>query len=567
MTDRPSSTATTPDALLLVDDRPENLTALTAILEPLGLRLIPVRSGEEALRVLLQEDVAVILLDVRMPGMDGLEVAEHVKSRARTSDIPIIFLTAEEAERKQVIRAFSAGAVDFVTKPFEPWVLQAKVQVFVELAEKTRLLRQQSELLRAQLAEQYANESDHLRRLADAAVAINSTQSLEEMLHVINASARDVIGAHEAETLITTDPEIHGVERSRSVSPKYELWAAELPDVDLTAMYDVALEGRRPVRMTKRQIAESFLARGVVDLDIRHPLLEGWLAVPLLGRAGDVLGLIQVADKVTGDFDELDEIVLVQLAQLAAVAIENARRYQQEYAVAHTLQKSMLPAYLPDIEGIAVASRYRAGSAGTEVGGDWYDAIVRDDGQVLFIVGDVVGRGAAAAAVMGQLRTGFRAYALQQFPISVLMRSLDLLLQSLSDGMLATAVCVAVDRDHRRLEVVSAGHPPPLVVSAGGEAAYVRCAPHLPLGVQDSPLYNPTAMEVPDGALMLLYTDGLVEDRDIPLDEGMHALAMAAIDGFTSAPEVEAVCDHVLDKVVGDRQGDDVALLAIRFDQ
>lgn len=554
------------EALLLVDDRQENLVALRAILEPLGHRMVEARSGLEALRVLLSEEVSVILLDVRMPGMDGYETAEHIKRRERTSDIPIIFLTAEESESEQALRAFSAGAVDFVTKPFEPWALRAKVQVFVELAEKTRLLREQGDRLRRQLRSQYDKETEHLRRLADAAVAINSTQSLEEMLRVLNDSARAVIGAHEAETVITSDPELDWPARSRAYSQKYAAWAATAPNVHLAALYDIALEGRRPVRMTKLEIARSFAAQGVTDVASGHPLLEGWLAVPLIDRNGDALGLIQVADKVDGEFDDQDELVLLQLAQLASVAIENARRYAHEHEVAHTLQRSMLPRRLPDLPRAPMAARYRAGSAGTEVGGDWYDAVAIDDERILAIVGDVVGRGPSAAAVMGQLRTGWRAYALQHFPITVLMRSLDLLLQDLTDGMMATAVCILVDRARGEMEIVTAGHPPPLIVSRDGTAAYVRCDPHLPLGIQEAPLYTPTIVPVPDDAVMLLFTDGLVEDRDVSLDDGLRTLASVAAEASAgAADDVEELCDTILGKVLGSAHGDDVALLAVRF--
>lgn len=552
------------ESILLVDDRDENLVALRSILEPLGHPLISARSGMEALKVLLSEEVSVILLDVRMPGMDGYETAEHIKRRERTSDIPIIFLTAESAESEQVLRAFSAGAVDFVTKPFEPWALRAKVQVFVDLSEKTKLLREQGERLRVELDQQHAREVRHLRHLADAALAINSTLALDDVLRILNDSAREVIGAHEAETVVTSEAGPGQSSRSRSYSAKYQGWAEATPVVDLEALYDVALEGRHPVRMTKAAIRRTLAARGVVDVAVAHPLLEGWLAVPLLDRSGDVIGLIQVADKLSGDFDEQDELVLVQLAQLASVAIENARRFHQEHEVAHTLQRSMLPRDLPSHELVELTARYRAGGAGTEVGGDWYDAVLLPDGRLLLVVGDVVGRGASAAAVMGQLRTGWRAYALHQFPLNVLMRSLDLLLQDVSDGMLATAVCLALDPVTGEVEVVSAGHPPPLVIDAAGTASYLACDPHMPLGCADAPRYAAASAVLPAGALLVLYTDGLVEGRAISLDDGMRRLAAAFVDA--GGGSTDHLCDVVLERIAGESVGDDdVALLAVRL--
>jgi CheY-like chemotaxis protein len=135
--------------ILLVDDREENLLALEAILGGLGHELLRATSGAEALKHLLVEDVSLILLDVQMPEMDGYETAAHVKGRARTQDIPIIFLTAIDREAHQAYRGYAAGAVDFLAKPFDPWVLRAKVEVFVGLQqERERLLRRTDDLER-----------------------------------------------------------------------------------------------------------------------------------------------------------------------------------------------------------------------------------------------------------------------------------------------------------------------------------------------------------------------------------------------------------------------------------
>jgi CheY-like chemotaxis protein len=138
--------------ILLVDDRAENITALEAILGSLNQVLVPARSGDAALKALLSDEFAVILLDVLMPGMDGFETAAHIKQRPKTRDVPIIFLTAMNAEPDYAFRSYSAGAVDYIAKPFDPWVLRAKVSVFVDLYLKDRQLREQATLLRAQLA-------------------------------------------------------------------------------------------------------------------------------------------------------------------------------------------------------------------------------------------------------------------------------------------------------------------------------------------------------------------------------------------------------------------------------
>lgn len=119
--------------LLLVDDRRENLIALEAILQGLPVEMASVTSGEDALKRLLREDFAAILLDANMPGMDGFETATHIKQRARTRHIPIIFLTAVDYDARLAFRGYEAGAVDYITKPFDPWMLRSKVAVFVEM--------------------------------------------------------------------------------------------------------------------------------------------------------------------------------------------------------------------------------------------------------------------------------------------------------------------------------------------------------------------------------------------------------------------------------------------------
>src|SRR4051795_4882443 len=145
-----------PDAraakILMVDDRPENLLALEAILSGLGHELVKAHSGEEALKRLLVDEFALILLDVQMPGMDGFETATHVKQRERTRHIPIVFLTAIDGEAHQAFRGYAAGAVDYLSKPFDPWVLRAKVSVFVELHERRQELASQSVAVQQRMA-------------------------------------------------------------------------------------------------------------------------------------------------------------------------------------------------------------------------------------------------------------------------------------------------------------------------------------------------------------------------------------------------------------------------------
>ena len=173
--------------ILLVDDRPENLTALEAVLGALDQTLVRAGSGEEALKALLTDEFAVILLDVQMPGLDGFETAAHIKRRERTKDIPIIFLTAVSNGPHHTFRGYAAGAVDYLSKPFDPWILRAKVSVFVELHRKNQLLKEQAALLAHRLVDgSGAPEADNGSQLvaelsARLAAVEEHTRTLEKL--------------------------------------------------------------------------------------------------------------------------------------------------------------------------------------------------------------------------------------------------------------------------------------------------------------------------------------------------------------------------------------------------
>ena len=180
--------------ILLVDDRPENLLALEAILEPLGQNLVRADSGPEALKQVLGFDFAVILLDVQMPGMNGFEVAEIIKSRERSRTIPIIFLSAISKEDAYVFKGYSMGAVDYVFKPFNTDVLRSKVAVFVELFVKQRELQNQGELLRE--SQKRELELEHRTSLLEAeARSAAKLSQMNEELHRRQVALEQAMGA------------------------------------------------------------------------------------------------------------------------------------------------------------------------------------------------------------------------------------------------------------------------------------------------------------------------------------------------------------------------------------
>jgi len=168
--------------VLLVDDRKDNLLALEAIMQGLPVQTVAAHSGEEALKHLLVEDFALILLDAQMPDMDGFETARRIKQRERTRGIPIVFLTAADYDAHLALRGYAAGAVDYITKPIDPWVLRAKVSVLVELWDKNRRVRTQ-----ATLTEQYE------RRLAVAAERVERALAIVKEVNGDPAVERDLV--------------------------------------------------------------------------------------------------------------------------------------------------------------------------------------------------------------------------------------------------------------------------------------------------------------------------------------------------------------------------------------
>ncbi|WP_327067032.1 response regulator [Kitasatospora sp. NBC_01250] len=194
--------------ILLVDDRPENLLALEAILSALDQTLVRAVSGEEALKALLTDDFAVILLDVQMPGMDGFETAAHIKRRERTRDIPIIFLTAINHGPHHTFRGYAAGAVDYISKPFDPWVLRAKVSVFVDLYVKNCQLKEQAALLRLQLEDdrQGRDRSEPLLTELSARLA-----SVEEQAEALTKQLGDSPDAGAAATAAHLERKLAGL--------------------------------------------------------------------------------------------------------------------------------------------------------------------------------------------------------------------------------------------------------------------------------------------------------------------------------------------------------------------
>ncbi|MEX2393148.1 MAG: SpoIIE family protein phosphatase, partial [Actinomycetota bacterium] len=286
------------------------------------------------------------------------------------------------------------------------------------------------------------------------------------------------------------------------------------------------------------------------------------LTVALSSRERILGTLTLITTKTSGRHLSKQDVTLAEdIGRRAGNAIENARLYIQQRSVAESLQHALLPEHLPRIPGFEAAARYLPGAPGERVGGDWYDLFEIPTGELAIVMGDVVGHGIGAASSMAQLRSALRAYVWdRQSPAEALSRLNTLLYGLERDGM-ATVMVAILDPITTKLRIANAGHPPLLLVR-GDDAEFIGEGLGPPLGAVPFARFQERVLELKANDMLVVYTDGLVEDRGTTLDSGLGRLRDAVSDGGT---DVEALSDHLLKACLGDRPvDDDVAILILR---
>jgi anti-sigma regulatory factor (Ser/Thr protein kinase) len=303
----------------------------------------------------------------------------------------------------------------------------------------------------------------------------------------------------------------------------------------------------------------------IEDADVVNPVLRqrgirSLLGVPLLA-GGHLLGVLHVGTVERRRFEESDVDLLRMVADRVALATQTTL-FEAERAASIVLQRSLLPLRLPQIPGLEAAFRYVAGSGeGGTVGGDWYDLFVLPGGWVCATVGDVVGRGIKAAAVMGRLRTALRSHAMaaSRDPGAVL-DLVDRQLRHFEPGEMATAAVGLIEPSFHRIHLSMAGHPAPVLATPGAPGCLIDAAADPPLGVASPARRQTTTVDLPPGSVVCFYSDGLVERRDESLGARLDQLAATV-----SAQPPEQVCISITGRLVGlDPSPDDVALLVLR---
>ena len=279
------------------------------------------------------------------------------------------------------------------------------------------------------------------------------------------------------------------------------------------------------------------------------------MGVPMI-VAGRVIGVLHVGSLTGRRFGDEDAALLQVAADRAATAVA-AMQARTDRIAAGALQRSLLPAALPKVAGAALAARFIPGHGA--IGGDWYDVFFLPSGELSLVVGDVAGSGLPAAVIMGRMRSALRAYALETSDPAEVLTRLDRKMQHFEPGALATVLYAVLDPSLEIARVSAAGHLPPVLAVPGHSGELVDVHPDLLIGADAATTRHCATIVVPPGGLLCMCTDGLVERREYPLDEGLARLCKAVQPG-----PAEAACAAVLGALVGNEEvRDDIALLML----
>ncbi|MEV4706847.1 SpoIIE family protein phosphatase [Actinoplanes sp. NPDC049316] len=429
--------------------------------------------------------------------------------------------------------------------------------IAVSFREITNLIDQQRQLTRSVArAEQAAARATTLQTVTTALVAASTTA---EVYAAIGSVLRPSAGGQGLALLLRHDDNL-----------RLHYHAGYEPDV-VERLLVLAMSHPYPATAVARTGAPQYLT-SLTEFRAAQP--DPAAAVPAGGRqawaflplavAGEVLGTLIVGYTEPRTFDPEERDTLMVLAGLSAQALQRALLFEARTSMAAALQQALLPSVLPQIPGLRHAARYLPWTHGVDVGGDWYDVIALGDDVVAVVIGDVAGHSTAAAATMGQVRNALRAYATERHTPTAVMHHANQLLLDLHLDAIATCCYLELHRREGTVTAVLAGHLPPMLRTTAGTTV-LELRGGLPLGVSRNAVYQDTTFLLPSEATLLLYTDGLVEDRRHPIDQGFDELR-AALQAAPSL-EPEAVLDHVLSSRVGPQpRSDDVALLCLTND-
>ncbi len=518
----------TPAMLLLVDDDEAKRYVIATWLRRAGHTVVEAATGQEALDLL--STVELVLLDVHLPDMSGYEVCRRIKNDPQTAAIPVVQVSATAIGVADRALGLTQGADAYLTEPTEPEELLAVVMAALRYSRARQRAERTAALLSA---------------LTSSTLDINAAATFDGLACAAAAGAARIFAAPAVVILEMPDGQVRRISASpQHPEPARRGGPREL--ADQVVGYVLGAGGASTAVMVTR---EEWL-RLVPDSTLRSDVC---LAAARTKADRPSVAMAVAADGVPGDEERQ---ILRQLVQSVALAVEALRAYAEEHLVAMTLQRSFLPAALPEVPGLAMSFRYIPASDQAEVGGDFYEALRWRD-KVLVAIGDVQGHSLHAAIVMGELRHALRAFATEAHSPLAITGLVNRVLTRYHPGIIATLCLALLDPVSGELQIVNCGHMPLLLVD-GARAAYVGGGGLL-LGL---PMHEPHIETtcLPVGGTVLLMTDGLVEERGVLIDVNLEKLRVAAQE--VSGADIEAFTNHLM-SIFGPRE-DDVAMIALR---
>lgn len=547
----------------------ENLAAMESLFtqSPIGLAL-------------LGPDLRFLRVNDALARMNGVSAARHVGHRL-TEVVPGVNAAGLESLMRQVLESGTAvvDARRVGRTPADPdrdHIWSCSYAPLVDRAERRPLglIASLVDITESQEAHIEVERARHrFALLAEAGARIGTTldlkQTAEEAVRFLVPQLADSADVQMLESVLEPDDPVastRGVLRRLAArfpdptAPTALLAPGQTFQIPLDSVYEQVVVRGRPTNLYTSDIPELFT-------DPRTEALRSYLAtrigsarlVPLVAR-GQVLGAITVTRLRTREpFDAEDCVLIDEVVARAALNIDNARLYTTQREAALTLQRSLTNNALPDVTGLELTGRYLPASS-HDVGGDWFDVIALPGGRTGLVIGDVMGHGIHAAAVMGQLRTAVRTLARHDIAPDRMLSSLDAVVADLGEDEMATCVYAVHDPATGGWVIARAGHPPPAVATPDGTITFLDGPPGTPLGTGAHD-FGTEEVALPGGGLLVLYTDGLIEARDRDLDQGMRQLAEALRP--LDRP-LDTLCDEVIGRLLAGSAQDDVAMLLAR---
>ncbi|MCX5175838.1 SpoIIE family protein phosphatase [Streptomyces virginiae] len=529
----------------------------------------------------LGTDLRFLRVNDALARMNGVSAAEHLGKRL-TEVVPGVNAAALESTMRQVLDRGTA-VVDVRRTgrtPADPENDRTWSCSYAPLLDGSgRALGVIASLIDITEGQQAQADADRARHrfalLAEAGTRIGTTldlhQTAQEIVDVLVPQLADSADVQLLEAVLGPDEgpvpaaSTRGVLRRLAAhfpdptAPTAKLAPGQTFQIPMGTTYEQVISEGRPMNLHLADIPALITSPRAEALRTYLATLGSARLVPLVAR-GTVLGAVAVTrTREREPFDEEDRVLVDELVARAALNIDNARMYTLQRQAALTLQRSLTNNALPEVTGLELTGRYLPASD-HDVGGDWYDVIPLPGGRTGLVIGDVMGHGIHAAAVMGQLRTAVRTLARHDVPPAELLRSLDAVVADLGEDEMATCVYGVHDAATGACVIARAGHPPPAVVTPDGDITFLDGPPGTPLGTggQD---FRTEEVRLPPGSLLVLYTDGLIEARDRDLDQGMAQLAGAL---HQVDQPLEDLCDGILRRLLPCAQQDDVAVLLAR---